>query len=246
MSPASAVSQSTSRPLDPRSDSWSNAEKTATHDRLPHPSPGSAHAMYATYIFPRLMDWVLRGERFQTERRRLLVAAHGNVVEIGFGTGLNLPHYPRTVTALYAVDPAPLLPDRVAQRVASAPFPVHLRHVTAEELPYDDRTFDCAVSTFTLCTIPDPLRSLREVRRVLKPNGRFLFLEHGRSDDPATARWQDRLNPLQRHLACGCNLNRPIDRLVIEAGLRIEQLDRDVLPGVPRIGGELYRGIASS
>lgn len=202
--------------------------------------------MYATYIFPRLMDWVLRGARFQTERRRLLVAAHGNVVEIGFGTGLNLPHYPRTVTALYAVDPTPLLPDRVAQRVASAPFPVHLRHVTAEELPYDDRTFDCAVSTFTLCTIPDPLRSLREVRRVLKPNGRFLFLEHGRSDDPATARWQDRLNPLQCRLACGCNLNRRIDRLVIEAGLRIEQLDRDVLPGVPRIGGELYRGIARS
>ena len=201
-------------------------------------------AMYATYIFPRLMDWVLRGARFQTERRRLLAVAHGMVVEIGFGTGLNLPHYPPTVTALYAVDPAPLLPDRVAQRVASAPFPVHLRHVTAEELPYDDRTFDCAVSTFTLCTIPDPLRSLREVRRVLKPNGRFLFLEHGRSDDPATARWQDRLNPLQCRLACGCNLNRRIDRLVSEAGLRIEQLDRDLLPGVPRIGGELYRGIA--
>lgn len=201
-------------------------------------------AMYATYIFPRLMDWVLRGARFQTERRRLLAAAHGMVVEIGFGTGLNLPHYPPTVTALFAVDPAPLLPHRVAQRVASAAFPVHLQHVTAEELPYGNATFDCAVSTFTLCTIPDPLRSLREVRRVLKPNGRFLFLEHGRSDDPATARWQDRLNPLQRRLACGCNLNRRIDRLVIEAGLQIEQLDRDLLAGVPRIGGELYRGIA--
>ncbi len=202
--------------------------------------------MYATYIFPRLMDWVLRGARFQTERQRLLATARGTVLEIGFGTGLNLSHYPHTVTALYAVDPAPLLPNRVAQRVASAPFPVHLQHVTAEELPYEPATFDCAVSTFTLCTIPDPLRSLREVRRVLKPGGQFLFLEHGRSDDPATSRWQDRLNPLQRRLACGCNLNRQIDRLVIEAGFQIKQLDRDLLPGVPRIAGELYRGIATT
>ncbi|MBS0169741.1 MAG: class I SAM-dependent methyltransferase [Nitrospira sp.] len=200
--------------------------------------------MYATYIFPRLMDWVLGGARFQTERRRLLAAAHGTVVEIGFGTGLNLPHYPRTVISLSAVDPAPLLPDRVAQRVAGTPFPVRLQQVSAETLPYATATFDCAVSTFTLCTIPDPLQSLREVRRVLKPDGRFLFLEHGRSDNPATARWQDRLNPLQRRFACGCNLNRRIDQLVMEAGFQLERLDRDLLPGVPRIAGELYRGSA--
>ena len=201
--------------------------------------------MYATYIFPKLMDWVLRGERFQLERQRLLIPTQGMVLEIGFGTGLNLPHYPRTVTALHSVDPAPLLPDRVDQRIALAPFPVHIRHVSAERLPYDDAIFDYAVSTFTLCTIPDPVGALREVRRVLKPNGHFLFLEHGRSDDPATARWQDRLNPLQHVLACGCNLNRRIDQLVTQAGLRLEHLDRYTLPGVPRIGGELYRGAAS-
>ncbi len=234
---------STVQPLDPRPDSCSNAGEAGEADARISRRNGS-RPMYATYIFPRLMDWVLRGPRFQTERQRLLAAAQGTVVEIGFGTGLNLPHYPRTVTALFAVDPAPLLPDRVARRVADASFPVRLQHVTAEELPYEPATFDCAVSTFTLCTIPDPVRSLREIRRVLKPGGRFLFLEHGRSDDPATARWQDRLNPLQRRLACGCNLNRRIDRLVIEAGLHIERLDRNVLPGVPRIGGELYRGIA--
>ncbi|HQX23172.1 MAG TPA: class I SAM-dependent methyltransferase, partial [Nitrospira sp.] len=127
--------------------------------------------MYATYIFPRLMDWVLRGERFQTERRLLLTPVHGVVLEIGFGTGLNLPHYPRTVTALHTVDPAPLLPDRVAVRVAQASFPVHIQHVSAERLPYDDASFDYAVSTFTLCTIPDPARALRDIRRVLKPDG---------------------------------------------------------------------------
>ena len=200
--------------------------------------------MYATYIFPRLMDWVLRGERFQTERRLLLTPVHGVVLEIGFGTGLNLPHYPTTVTALHTVDPAPLLPDRVAVRVAQASFPVHIQHVSAERLPYDDASFDYAVSTFTLCTIPDPARALRDIRRVLKPDGHFLFLEHGRSDDPLIARWQDRLNPLQHVLACGCNLNRRIDRLVLDAGFRLEQLDRYCLPGVPRIGGEMYRGTA--
>ena len=200
--------------------------------------------MYATYIFPRLMDWVLRGERFQAERRHLLTPVRGVVLEIGIGTGLNLPHYPPTVTALHSVDPAPLLPDRVAVRVAQASFPVHIQHVSAERLPYDDATVDYAVSTFTLCTIPDPAQALRDIRRVLKPNGHFLFLEHGRSDDPAIARWQDRLNPLQRLLACGCNLNRRIDQLVLDAGLQLEQLDRYCLPGVPRIGGEMYRGSA--
>lgn len=206
---------------------------------------GVALSLYATYIFPRLMDWVLRGERFHTERRRLLASAHGMVLEIGFGTGLNLPHYPSTITDLHTVEPATLLPDRVARRVASVPFPVHLRQLSAEVLPYASGLFDCAVSTFTLCTIPDPVAALREVRRVLKPEGGFLFLEHGRSDDPSIARWQDRLNPLQQVVACGCNLNRRIDHLIVQAGFRVEQLYRDTLPGVPRIGGELYRGRAS-
>ena len=200
--------------------------------------------MYATYIFPRLMDWVLRGERFQTERRLLLTPVHGVVLEIGFGTGLNLPHYPTTVTALHTAAPPPPSPPRAAVPVAQASFPVHIQHVSAERLPYDDASFDYAVSTFTLCTIPDPARALRDIRRVLKPDGHFLFLEHGRSDDPLIARWQDRLNPLQHGLACGCNLNRRIDRLVLDAGLRLEQLDRYCLPGVPRVGGEMYRGTA--
>jgi SAM-dependent methyltransferase len=200
--------------------------------------------MYATYIFPRLMDWVLRGERFQAERRQLLTSVRGMVLEIGFGTGLNLPHYPQAVTALHAVDPSPMLPDRVACRVGQAPFPVHIQRVSAEGLPYDDATFDSAVSTFTLCTISDAVKALCEVRRVLKPEGRFFFLEHGRSDHSTTARWQDRLNPLQNWFACGCNLNRRIDQLVREAGMRLEHVDRYVLPGVPRIGGEMYRGAA--
>ena len=200
--------------------------------------------MYASYVFPRLMDWVLGGECFQRERQRLLAAAEGIVLEIGLGTGLNLPHYPRTVTVLHAADPSPMLQDRVAARMAQAPFPIHIRHLSAEALPYDDAMFTCVVSTFTLCTIPDPVMALREVRRVLKPDGRFLFLEHGRSNDSNIAKWQDRLNSLENWLACGCNLNRRIDRLVRTAGLDLDSLDRYVLPGLPRIGGEMYRGMA--
>jgi SAM-dependent methyltransferase len=159
---------------------------------------------------------------------------------------LNLPHYPATVASLVALEPATLLPKRVALRVAAAPVLVTIVAGEAENLPFAGRRFDCVVSTWTLCTIPDVAAALREVGRVLKPGGRFTFLEHGRSDSPLIAAWQDRLNPLQRRLACGCNLNRPIDRLIAEAGLRLAHLDRFRMPGVPRIGGEMYRGVAVS
>lgn len=199
---------------------------------------------YASYLFPRLMDWLMAGEPFQRERRALLGQARGEVLELGFGTGLNLPHYPKALSRLHAVDPAPLLPDRVARRSAEVSFPVRLHHVSAETLPFEDRSFDCVVSTWTLCTIPDPVRALQEARRVLKPDGRFLFLEHGRSEDQKIARWQDRLNPIQNVIGCGCNLNRKIDHLITQAGLKISQLDRFIMTAVPRLGGEMYRGIA--
>ena len=200
---------------------------------------------YSAYIFPRLMDRVMSGAGFQRLRSEVLQSARGAVLEIGLGTGLNLPHYPAGVSRLRAVDPAPLPPHRVAERTARASFPVELSRTGAEQLPYDSRSFDYVVSTWTLCTIPDPVQALREVRRVLKPTGRLLFLEHGRSDDAATATWQDRLNPIQNVIGCGCNLNRPIDQLIRKAGLHIVQLDRFVMEGVPRIGGELYRGAAT-
>lgn len=201
--------------------------------------------LYSRYIFPRLMDRIMSGTEFQRLRTELLQAAHGQVLEIGLGTGLNLPHYPAGVSRLHAVDPAPLLPARLAERSAAAAFPVEVSRTSAERLPFEDRTFDCVVSTWTLCTIQEPLAALREIRRVLKSEGVFLFLEHGRSDDARTAAWQDRLNPIQNVIGCGCNLNRRIDQLIAEAGLGLAQLDRCVMEGVPRIGGELYRGVAT-
>jgi len=201
--------------------------------------------LYAKHIFPRLMDGIMRGKEFQRLREGLLKSAEGEVLEIGLGTGLNLAYYPTRVLHLHAVDPAPLLSERVAKRRAAVPFPVEIMYLSAERLPYDDGVFDYVVSTWTLCTIPDPQAALREVRRVLTPTGHFLFLEHGRSDDARTAAWQDRLNPIQNVIGCGCNLNRRIDQLISKAGLHIEHLDRFVMEGVPRIGGELYRGVAT-
>lgn len=200
--------------------------------------------LYSHYIFPRLMDWFMAGEEFRRLRTDLLREAHGTVLELGIGTGLNVPHYPAQVTELYAVDPANILPQRIGTRVTAAPFPVRVDHVTAEMLPYGDQTFDTVVSTWTLCTIPDPVLALREVGRVLKPGGRFLFLEHGRSDSHTIAMWQDRLNSIQNVIGCGCNLNRQIDHIITQAGLKISQLDRFTMKAVPRLGGEMYRGIA--
>jgi ubiquinone/menaquinone biosynthesis C-methylase UbiE len=201
--------------------------------------------LYATQIFPRLMDWVMSSGEFQQLRRLLLQGTHGEVLEIGLGTGLNLLHYPREVSCLHAVDPAPLLPDRVTRRSRAVAFPIQIKQVSAEILPFDDRTFGYVVSTWTLCTISDPVKALREVRRVLKPDGIFLFLEHGRSEDEKVAAWQDRLNPVQNVIGCGCNLNRKIDQIIAQAGLKIMTLDRFLMQSVPRLGGEMYRGTAT-
>ncbi len=200
---------------------------------------------YCDHVFPRLMEWIMSGEEFRRLRTELLAPIHGKVLELGIGTGLNLSYYPTTITELHAVDPASLLPNRVASRRARVSFPVHIQQQAAEALPYPNKRFDYVVSTWTLCTIPDPVLALHEVGRVLKPGGRFLFLEHGRSDDRTIAAWQDRLNPIQNVMGCGCHLNRQIDRLITQSGLTIARLDRFSMQGVPRLVGEMYRGTAT-
>jgi ubiquinone/menaquinone biosynthesis C-methylase UbiE len=199
---------------------------------------------YTRYIFPHIMDWSLRQAVFQRERRRALAPASGKVLEVGFGTGLNLPHYSPAVTSLTAVDPNPMLPRRVVQRLAAVRLPVTRLRASAEMLPFDDTCFDCVVTPWTLCTIPDALGALRSMRRVLKPDGRYVFLEHGRSDKARIAWWQDRLNPLQRCLAGGCNLNRPIAQLIADAGFEITTLECYLLPSLPRLLSKMYSGVA--
>jgi ubiquinone/menaquinone biosynthesis C-methylase UbiE len=201
---------------------------------------------YATTVFPRLMEWALGSETCERERRRILADARGEVLEIGFGTGLNLPHYPRSgLTSLTIIDPAELLPERVAERIATAPFPVTRVRLEAECLPFDAERFDTVVSTWTLCSIHDPVAALREIRRVLRPAGRFLFLEHGLSGRPLVARIQHLWNPMQQIIACGCNVDRPIDEIIAASGLAVTNLERFDLEGELPIFGAMYRGTAA-
>jgi ubiquinone/menaquinone biosynthesis C-methylase UbiE len=201
--------------------------------------------LYSKHIFPRILDWSLGNRMIQRQRREALAEVEGSVLEIGFGTGLNLRCYPERVTKLTAVDSERALRDRVAKRIDGATMPVEQIHLDASgRLPLDDDSFDFVVTTFTLCSIADVTSALKQMRRLLKPAGRYVFLEHGRSDDPRVAKRQDLFNPVQRIIACGCNINRPIDRLIQEAGFTITSLDRYVLPDTPQVFGEMYRGSA--
>jgi SAM-dependent methyltransferase len=201
---------------------------------------------YARIIFPRLLELSVGRAAFAKERANALKSAHGEVLEVGFGTGLNLVHYPRNIARLVALDPEEMLPAKVSQRIAAASFPVERVQQAGEHLPFAAGQFDCVVTTLTLCTIADPVSALSEIRRVLRVGGTYIFLEHGRSTDAGVARLQDWLNPLWRlsGIGRGCNLNRPIDSLIAEGGLRIVALERYTL-GRPRLMTEMYRGLAT-
>jgi ubiquinone/menaquinone biosynthesis C-methylase UbiE len=172
--------------------------------------------------------------------------AHGDVLEIGFGTGRNLRHYAADVTSVSGVDP--MLTEGVGpveRRIERAPFPVERTALSADRpLPFDAGRFDCVVTTWTLCSIPDAPAALSEMRRVLKPGGRYLFIEHGRGRVESTIRWQERLNPAWSRLTEGCNINRPIDDLVQRAGFELTTLDEFQGKG-PRVLSHLYRGVAT-
>ena len=204
-------------------------------------------ALYTDRILPHLVHWTLRGETFRKLRQECVRGLAGTVLEVGFGSGLNLPWYPREVTKLWFIEPSREAQRMAREAIEAAPFPVELLGgplgVGAEAIPLPDGSVDAAVSTWTLCTIPGVERALTEMRRVLRPGAPFRFIEHGRSPDARVARWQDRLTPLQKRLAGGCHLNRPIDRLIEEAGFRLERIDRFYVPG-PKIGTYLYAGVA--
>jgi ubiquinone/menaquinone biosynthesis C-methylase UbiE len=199
---------------------------------------------YDDHVLPRLLDFSMGSREMAVERERCLAEVRGTVLEIGFGSGHNLRHYPASVEKVVGVDPSGQSAKLAKKRIAQAPFPVELVELPAERLAARDASFDSVVSTFSLCTIPDPVGALRQMRRVLRPGGRFFFLEHGRSDDPKVRRWQDRLNGFQNRWVGGCNINREIDRLVVEAGFEIESIDRYYGLMGPKPFTYLYRGIA--
>lgn len=189
------------------------------------------------------MAWAMKGEAFQALRRETLAGVSGRVLELGFGAGLCLPHYPEGVTELLALEPATLNRRLAAKRVAASPFPVSWVGLRGEQIPLDAASVDFVTSAWTLCTIPDLPQALREVRRVLRPGGQLVFIEHGLAPDPKVARWQHRLNGLQKVWAGGCHLNRDFAAILGAAGYAIDRLDHPPLDG-PRFATYLYRGAA--
>jgi ubiquinone/menaquinone biosynthesis C-methylase UbiE len=199
---------------------------------------------YSHHVFPYLLEWVSANPAMEYCREIVLGDAVGNVLEIGFGTGRNLAHYPLDLVSLTGIDANAGMNRKAYSRIARVPFTVKHHVMDAEKLTFDDGSFDTVVSTWTLCSISDVRCALKEVYRVLKPGGYFLFVEHGRSDEFVVRRWQDRLVPVFRVLGDGCHPNRDIRGLIESQNLRLTQLDCFYLKGVPKVGGYTYRGAA--
>jgi ubiquinone/menaquinone biosynthesis C-methylase UbiE len=200
-------------------------------------------SVYQRLVLPRLLDFAMRQAALRPFRERVIGAAEGRVLEIGIGSGLNLPFYGRAVGAVIGLEPSRALLRMAADRVADATVPVELLQASAEAVPLEDASIDTVVTTWTLCTIPDAHRALAEMRRVLKPGGALLFVEHGRAPEPGVALWQDRLDPLWRRAAGGCHLNRAIDALIAGSGFRIDAL-ANARSRQPRTHTFLYEGRA--
>jgi SAM-dependent methyltransferase len=199
---------------------------------------------YGEQVLPRITNVVLGSKELGQVRQRVASGLSGEVLEVGFGSGLNVPHYPSDVKKVVAVDPATVGRKLAAERVVKSPVPVEYVGLEGERLPLDSESVDNILVTWTLCTIPDVDRALVEMHRVLRRGGQLHFAEHGLSPDAKVAAWQDRLNPLQRLWAGGCNLNRHITALVDGAGFDITQVRNYYLSG-PKAIGYTYEGVAT-
>jgi ubiquinone/menaquinone biosynthesis C-methylase UbiE len=201
--------------------------------------------IYSRLIFPTLIDRVMSGEDFASYRRNILADATGSVLEIGFGTGLNLAYYPSDkVQKITTIDVNPGMNKIAQKRIATSPISVDCQVLNGEKLPMTDATFDTVVSTWTLCSIQQVESAIAEIYRVLKPGGKFLFIEHGLSNEPKIQTWQHRLTPIQKIIADGCHLDREIKSLITNqfANLSVKEF---YAPNKPKIGAYFYQGIAT-
>ena len=200
---------------------------------------------YATHVLPRLTHLAMRQEQLQPYRRRMVSAVRGQVLEIGIGSGLNLPLYPEAVQRVIGVDPSPGLLRLASRASRGSTRRTDLVEGVAEDLPLEDASMDCAVASWTLCSVSEPRRALAEIRRVLAPGGIFSFVEHGLApeEEKRVRRWQRRLTPVWRRCCGNCHLDRPMADLVRQSGFRLERLETGYARG-PRPVTFMYEGVA--
>jgi SAM-dependent methyltransferase len=201
--------------------------------------------IYQRMVLPWLLDLTMRNSRLAGYRQDAIRAACGFVLEIGVGSGLNLPLYGPAVDRVCGIDPSRELLDRAQTRIVTARILVSLVLASAEQLPFTDNAFDTLVMTWTLCSIPNPSAALIEMRRVLKPGGRLLFVEHGLSPEPRIIRWQRRLTPCWKRIGGGCHLDRKMDDLIRDAGFRVDALETSYMKG-PKPWTFMYQGSATA
>ncbi|MBI2421885.1 MAG: class I SAM-dependent methyltransferase [Candidatus Hydrogenedentes bacterium] len=199
---------------------------------------------YGNVIFPRVLDYVMSTGQMKKTRAALLTEVSGDVFEVGFGTGLNLPFYPEQVKRLVTVDPNPGCNKRARKRIAASSIDVETHELGGESLPFDDACFDSIVCTWTLCSIAEVDKALAEMHRVLRPKGRLFFVEHGLADEDRTRGIQHRLNPLWKIIGDGCHLNRNMKDLIQDAHFQFASLENFYMPKSPKWASYMYKGIA--
>jgi len=202
-------------------------------------------SFYDDHILPHVINMACGTKPVLKQREKIVPHAEGRILEIGMGSGINIPYYnPEKVEKVWGLEPSEGMRRKAQPRVEAAPFDLEWLGLPGEEIPLDDNSADTIVLTYTLCTIPDWRAAVDQMRRVLKPGGKLLFSEHGKAPDEAVLKWQNRINPLWMKMAGGCQLNRDIPKLLREGGFNIKQLDSMYVPSTPKVAGYTYWGYA--
>ncbi len=201
---------------------------------------------YDKHILPRLLNTAMGAKPITYQRKKVVPRAQGRVLEIGFGAGHNLPYYdPGKVERIWALEPSAEMRERSAERRAASAIPLEFIDLPSEKIPLDAESADTILVTYTLCTIPDVMVALGEMRRVMKPSGHMIFCEHGEAPDESVRRWQQRITPVWKVIGGGCHVGRQIPKLIQDAGFKVEDMQTMYLPGTPRFAGFNYWGSAT-
>jgi ubiquinone/menaquinone biosynthesis C-methylase UbiE len=201
---------------------------------------------YSRHVLPRLLNGAMSAKPIRYQRKKVVPRAEGRVLEVGFGAGHNLPYYDASkVSHIWALEPAKEMRDRARENVAASPIPLEFLDLPGEQIPLENEAADTVLITYTLCTIPDVMAALGQMRRVLKSSGRMIFCEHGEAPDEDVRKWQRRLTPAWKVIGGGCHVGRPIPKMIADGGFRIDDMQTMYLPGTPRFAGFNYWGSAT-